>query len=82
MTNKRGQGPRGANHDNKTAIETVVDGKDLTYDMALGAMREIMNGEANEAQSWCVCWGLFAVKGETIDEIPVLLKACVKKPCP
>lgn len=65
----------------KTAIETVVDGKDLTYDMALGAMREIMNGEANEAQIGALL-GLFALRGKPSMRLPVLLKACVKKPCP
>lgn len=65
----------------KTAIETVVDGQDLTYDMALGAMREIMNGEANEAQIGALL-GALRLKGETIDEITGFAQGMREKAMP
>lgn len=63
------------------AIETVVEGRNLTYDMALGAMRDIMNGEANEAQIGALL-GALRLKGESIEEITGFAQGMREKAVP
>lgn len=63
------------------AIETVVEGRNLTYDMALGAMRDIMNGEANEAQMGALL-GALHLKGESIEEITGFAQGMREKAVP
>lgn len=63
------------------AIETVVEGRNLTYDMALGAMRDIMNGEANEAQMGALL-GALRLKGESIEEITGFAQGLREKAVP
>ncbi|KAF1683174.1 anthranilate phosphoribosyltransferase [Veillonella sp. R32] len=63
------------------AIETVVEGRNLTYDMALGAMRDIMNGEANEAQMGALL-GALRLKGESIEEITGFAQGMREKAVP
>ncbi len=52
----------------KEAINTLVEGKSLTFEQASGAMEEIMGGEATAAQIGAFLTAL-RVKGETADEI-------------
>ena len=52
----------------KTAIEKVVDGKNLNEVEMLGTMNQIMGGDATPAQIGSFITAL-RVKGETIDEI-------------
>lgn len=52
----------------RETIRKVVDGVDLTQEEAVGAMTEIMDGEATPAQVACFITAL-RMKGETVDEI-------------
>lgn len=52
----------------KEAIAKVVSGTHLSESEAAAAMREIMQGEATDAQIACYITGL-RIKGETVDEI-------------
>jgi len=63
------------------AIETVIEGRDLTYQMALRAMREIMEGRANEAQMGALL-GAMRLKGESIDEITGFAQGMREKAVP
>jgi len=52
----------------KEAISKIVSGKSLTEQEAEGVMREIMQGEATDAQIACYLTAL-RFKGETVEEI-------------
>jgi len=52
----------------KEAIETVVNGRSLTFEQAASIMEEIMIGEATPAQVASFVTAL-RIKGETVDEI-------------
>jgi len=52
----------------KEAIETVVNGRSLTFEEAAAVMEEIMIGEATSAQFAAFVTAL-RIKGETVDEI-------------
>lgn len=52
----------------KEVIEKVVSGNDLTEAEAKGAMQELLNGEATQAQIAAFLIGL-RMKGETVDEL-------------
>ena len=52
----------------KEAIETVVNGRSLTFEQAASVMDEIMIGEATPAQVASFVTAL-RIKGETVDEI-------------
>ena len=54
--------------DIKTALALIVAGKDLEIEEMRGAMRQIMTGEADDAQIGGFLTGL-RVKGETVAEI-------------
>ncbi len=58
----------------KEAIYEVVNGKDLSFDMAKQAMTEIMSGKDTQAQIGGFLTAL-RLKGETIDEITAFAKA-------
>lgn len=57
----------------KEAIHEVINGKNLDYDLAAGAMREMMSGEATDIQMSSYLTAL-RTKGETIDEITASAK--------
>ena len=65
----------------KEAISLLSQGNDLTSDMMMQVMEEIMSGEATDAQKGAFLTAL-AVKGETIDEISaggkVMHEKCVE----
>lgn len=52
----------------KEAIHELLEGNNLNYDMAAGAMEEMMSGEATETQMSSYLTAL-RMKGETIEEI-------------
>jgi anthranilate phosphoribosyltransferase len=52
----------------KESIAALVEGRSLTFEMAAGAMEEIMGGEATPAQVGAFLTAL-RMKGETADEI-------------
>ena len=52
----------------KEAIAQLVEGKDLSYEMAEGCMDEIMSGEASQMHMAAYLTAL-RMKGESIDEI-------------
>ena len=52
----------------KEAIYEIVNGNDLSYEMAEQVMDEIMSGEASQIHMGAFLTGL-RMKGETIDEI-------------
>lgn len=52
----------------RESIQKLVEGRDLSYEEANEAMREIMSGKASEAQIAAFLTAL-RMKGETVDEI-------------
>ena len=58
----------------KEAIHEVINGKDLSYEMAQGAMKEIMSGEASQVLMATYLTAL-RMKGETITEITASAQA-------
>lgn len=50
------------------AIDTIINGENLTYELARNAMGSIMKGEANESQIAALLATL-RLKGETVEEI-------------
>jgi len=52
----------------KEAIETVVNGRSLSFEQAAAVMEEIMSGDATPAQFAAFVTAL-RIKGETVDEI-------------
>ncbi|MEA1872032.1 MAG: anthranilate phosphoribosyltransferase [Chloroflexota bacterium] len=65
----------------KEAIETVVNGRSLTFEEASAVMEEIMIGEATPAQFAAFVTAL-RVKGETVDEIAGLATVMQAKATP
>jgi anthranilate phosphoribosyltransferase len=65
----------------KEAINTLVEGRDLTFEEASGAMEELMTGEATPAQIGSFLTAL-RVKGETPDEIAGLADVMRAKAAP
>ena len=62
----------------KEAINTLVNGKDLTDEVMTQVMEEIMTGEATDAQKASFLTAL-SIKGETIDEITGFAKVMREK---
>jgi len=62
----------------KNAIAKLVQGQDLTFDESYFAMRQIMSGEADQAQIAGFLVGL-RMKGETVHEIAGCAKAMIEK---
>ena len=60
------------------AIESVVDGGDLSMDQAAAAMDEIMSGEATPAQFGALVTAL-RIKGETAEEIAGMARVMREK---
>jgi anthranilate phosphoribosyltransferase len=54
--------------DIKTALSRIADRQDLTLDDMRGVMRQVMTGEASDAQIGAFLMGM-RLKGETLDEI-------------
>ena len=65
----------------KEAIETVVNGRSLTFEQAAAVMEEIMIGEATPAQFAAFVTAL-RIKGETVDEIAGLASVMQAKATP
>ena len=65
----------------KEAIETVVNGRSLTFKEAAAVMEEIMSGEATPAQFAAFITAL-RIKGETVDEIAGLASVMQAKATP
>ena len=65
----------------KEAIETVVNGRSLTFEEASAVMEEIMIGEATPAQFAAFVTAL-RIKGETVDEIAGLATVMQAKATP
>ncbi len=65
----------------REAIETVVNGRSLTFEQAASAMDEIMIGEATPAQVAAFITAL-RIKGETVDEIAGLASVMQAKATP
>jgi len=65
----------------KEAIETVVNGRSLTFEQSAAVMEEIMSGEATPAQFAALVTAL-RVKGETVDEIAGLASIMQDKATP
>ena len=65
----------------KEAIETVVNGRSLTFEQGAAVMEEIMIGEATPAQFAAFVTAL-RIKGETIDEIAALASIMQAKATP
>jgi anthranilate phosphoribosyltransferase len=65
----------------KEAIETVVNGRSLTFEQAAAVMEEIMIGEATPAQFAAFATAL-RMKGETVDEIAGLATIMLAKATP
>jgi anthranilate phosphoribosyltransferase len=65
----------------KEAIETMVNGRSLTFEQAAAVMEEIMTGEATPAQFAAFVTAL-RIKGETIDEIAGLASVMQAKATP
>jgi anthranilate phosphoribosyltransferase len=68
----------------KNLIQQLVEGADLTYEESTVAMKEIMSGEATNAQIGAFLTAL-RVKGETSEEITAftsVMKDCCNKICP
>jgi len=65
----------------KEAIETVVNGRSLTFEQGAAVMEEIMIGEATPAQFAALVTALH-IKGETVDEIAGLASVMQAKATP
>ena len=65
----------------KEAIETVVNGRSLTFEQAASVMDEVMIGEATPAQVASFVTAL-RIKGETVDEIAGLASVMQAKATP
>jgi len=65
----------------REAIETMVNGRSLTFEQAAAVMDEIMNGKATPAQFAAFVTAL-RVKGETVDEIAGLATVMQAKATP
>ena len=65
----------------KEAIETVVNGRSLTFEQGAAVMEEIMIGEATPAQFAAFVTAL-RIKGETVDEIAGLASVMQAKATP
>ena len=65
----------------KEAIETVVNGRSLTFEQAAAVMEEIMIGETTPAQFAAFATAL-RIKGETVDEIAGLASVMQAKATP
>jgi anthranilate phosphoribosyltransferase len=65
----------------KEAINSLVEGRSLTFEEASGSMEEIMNGEATPSQIGAFLTAL-RVKGETSDEIAGLASVMRAKAMP
>jgi anthranilate phosphoribosyltransferase len=65
----------------KEAIETVVNGRSLTFEQGAAVMEEIMTGEATPAQFAAFVTAL-RIKGETVDEIAGLASVMQAKATP
>ena len=65
----------------KEAIETVVNGRSLTFEQAAAIMEEIMSGEATPAQFAAFVTSL-RIKGESVDEIAALASVMQAKATP
>ncbi|MCD6390550.1 MAG: anthranilate phosphoribosyltransferase [Dehalococcoidia bacterium] len=65
----------------KEAIETVVNGRSLTFEQAAAVMEEIMIGEATPSQVAAFATAL-RIKGETVDEIAGLASVMQAKATP
>ncbi len=65
----------------KEAIETVVNGRSLTFEQAASVMEEIMIGEATPAQVAAFVTAL-RIKGESVDEIAGLASVMQVKATP
>jgi len=65
----------------KEAIETVVNGRSLTFEQGAAVMEEIMIGEATPAQFAAFVTALH-IKGETVDEIAGLASVMQAKATP
>jgi anthranilate phosphoribosyltransferase len=65
----------------KEAIETVVNGRSLTFEQGAAVMEEIMSGEATPAQFAAFVTAL-RIKGETVDEIAGLASVMQAKATP
>jgi anthranilate phosphoribosyltransferase len=63
------------------AIKKVVDGQDLSFEEAIEAMNEIMEGKATDAQIAALIVGL-RMKGETVEEISAFAKVMRDKAVP
>ena len=65
----------------KEAIETVVNGRSLTFEQAAAVMEEIMSSEATPAQFAAFVTAL-RIKGESVDEIAALATVMLAKAIP
>jgi anthranilate phosphoribosyltransferase len=65
----------------KEAIETVVNGRSLTFEQSAAVMEEIMSGEATPAQFAAFITAL-RIKGESVDEIAGLASVMQAKATP
>lgn len=62
----------------REAIKMAVEGRNLTEQEAIGAMTEIMDGEATPAQVACFITAM-RMKGETVEEIAGFVKVMREK---
>ncbi|MDY5180273.1 MAG: anthranilate phosphoribosyltransferase, partial [Butyribacter sp.] len=62
----------------KEAINTLINGENLTDEIMTQVMEEIMTGEATDAQKASFLTAL-SIKGETIDEITAAAKVMASK---
>ena len=62
----------------KEAIHTLMNGQDLSYDMAREVMEEMMDGTATQAQMGSFLTAL-RMRGETIDEITAFAQVMREK---
>ncbi len=62
----------------KEAIHTLMDGKDLSYEVAKAVMHEMMDGIATQAQMGAFLAAL-RMQGESIDEITAFAEVMREK---